>query len=65
MATEYTLTLAGATPVNQAAERAFPEASERPVGIAPLLSVDHKAAYGFDITILAGRYSSGHQLIPG
>jgi hypothetical protein len=55
MATEYRLTLSGETPVNQVAERAFPQASERPVGLAPQLSADHKAKYGFDVTILAGR----------
>lgn len=55
MALEYRLTLAGETPVNQVAERAFPEAGERPTGTAPRLAVDHKERYGFDVTIVAGR----------
>ena len=55
MALEYRLTLAGNTPVNVVAARAFPEANERPAGIAPQLAVDHKEKYGFDVTIVAGR----------
>ncbi len=55
MAVEYRLTLAGDTPVNQVTERAFPEASERPTGIAAQLAVDHKEKYGFDVTVVAGR----------
>ncbi|GAB2592504.1 hypothetical protein Aab01nite_37500 [Paractinoplanes abujensis] len=42
-------------PVNQVAERAFPEAAGRPVGIAPHLGADHKPELGFDVTITAGR----------
>jgi hypothetical protein len=55
MALEYRLTLAGETPVDQVAGRAFPEASERPTGIAPRLFADHKEKYGFNITIVAGQ----------
>lgn len=55
MALEYRLTLAGDTPVGEVAERAFPEPSERPIGIAPQLTADHKQAYGFDVTVQAGR----------
>jgi hypothetical protein len=54
MAVEYRLILAGDTPVNQIAERAFPEASERPAGTAPRLVADHKEKYGFDVTVMAG-----------
>jgi hypothetical protein len=55
VALEYRLTLAGETPVNQVAERAFPEASERPVGTAPRLFADHTENYGFGVTVVAGR----------
>lgn len=55
MAIEYSMTLAGDSPVNVVAERAFPEAGERPIGIAPRLSADHKEKYGFDVTVLAGQ----------
>jgi hypothetical protein len=55
MATEYSMTIASGSPVDEVAERAFPEVGERPVGIAPRLSADHKDKYGFDVTILAGR----------
>ena len=55
MATEYTMTLAGDLPVAKVAERAFPEAGERPIGIPPRLSADHKEKHGFDVTILGGR----------
>ncbi|MFF5076274.1 SitI3 family protein [Actinoplanes sp. NPDC000266] len=56
MALEYRLTLAGDTPVNQVAARAFPEADERPTGVAPLLARDHLEKYGFGVSILAGRH---------
>jgi hypothetical protein len=55
MALEYRLTLAGDTPVNQVAERAFPEAADRPTGTAPWLAADHKQEFGFDVTVVAGR----------
>jgi hypothetical protein len=55
MALEYRLTIAGDTPVNQVAERAFPEADERPTGVAPRLAADHKEKYGFDVTVVAGQ----------
>jgi hypothetical protein len=55
VALEYRLTVAGDTPVNLIAERAFPLATERPTGIAPRLAADHKKTYGFDVTIAAGR----------
>ncbi|SNY47287.1 SitI3 family protein [Paractinoplanes atraurantiacus] len=56
MALEYRLILAGETPVNQVAARAFPEADERPLGVAPQLSADHLERYGFGVSILAGRH---------
>lgn len=55
MALEYRLTLAGETPVDQVAGRAFPEASERPIGIAPRLFADHTEKLGFSITIVGAR----------
>src|ERR1700754_2601832 len=54
MAIEYRLTLAGATPVERVAERGFPEQQDRPVGTAPLLTVDLLDRYGFGVDILAG-----------
>ena len=52
MATQYKLTLAGDTPVNQVAERAFPAADDRPTGVAPVLVADlndrHAAAHAPD-----------------
>jgi hypothetical protein len=54
MAIEYRLTLAGPTPVEQVAERAFPEPQDRPTGTAPLLTVDLLDRYGFGVDILAG-----------
>lgn len=53
MALEYELTLAGATPIEQVARRAFPDPGERPTGIAPLLSADLYDRYGFSATVLA------------
>jgi hypothetical protein len=55
MALEYRLTLAGGTPVDLLAQRAFPEAAERPTGIAPRLFADHKERYGFSVTIVSGQ----------
>jgi len=55
MALEYRLTLAGETPVDLVAERAFPEPAERPTGIAPRLFADHKDQYGFSVTMVAGQ----------
>ncbi|WP_250008066.1 SitI3 family protein [Actinoplanes sp. M2I2] len=54
MALEYRLTLAGECSAEGMAERAFPVMSERPTGVAPRLSADHQAEYGFDVTISAG-----------
>ncbi|MFI7598680.1 SitI3 family protein [Actinoplanes sp. NPDC049681] len=53
MALEYELSLAGETPVEQVAERALPDADERPTGTPPLLSADLYARYGFGVTVLA------------
>ncbi|MEV4639149.1 SitI3 family protein [Actinoplanes sp. NPDC049548] len=53
MALEYELTLAGETPVEQIAERALPDPSERPTGTPPLLSADLYERYGFGVTVLA------------
>lgn len=55
MALEYRLTLAGSTPVNVVAERALPEADERPVGTAPLLSAALFQSHGFNVTVRAGQ----------
>ena len=55
MALEYDLTLGAATPVEQLAERAVPEAEERPTGTPRLLSADLYNRYGFELTILAGQ----------
>lgn len=55
MAIEYTLTLAGDSPVDQVAARAFPQPGERPTGSAPRLVADHKQRYGFDVTVVAGQ----------
>ncbi len=55
MAIEYDLVLAGGTPVEQAAERAFPDIGERPVGSGRLLAIDLNARYGFAATVLTGK----------
>ena len=55
MATEYRLTLAGDTPAVEVAERAMPDAQERPVGEPHLLAADLYEKYGFELIILAGR----------
>lgn len=59
MAIEYSLTLAGTTPVEQIAERALPESDERPRQFDPanpsLLSINLDQQYGFAVTVLAGR----------
>lgn len=54
MSLDYRLTLAGSTPVEQVAERALPEPDERPVGTAPLLSVNLYERYGFGVTVRGG-----------
>jgi hypothetical protein len=53
---EYRLVLAGSTPVDQVAARAFPAAAERPTGVPPLLSADLDGRYGFHVDISAGRH---------
>ena len=55
MSLDYRLTLAGAIPVEQIAERALPSPDERPTGTAPLLSVRLAERYGFDVSVHAGR----------
>jgi hypothetical protein len=55
MAVQYKLILAGDTPVNQVAERAFASADDGPASVAPRVAVDLKADLGFDVTIAAGR----------
>jgi hypothetical protein len=54
MATEYELTLAPSTPLEQLAERALPDAADRPVGAVPRLVRDLDEKYGFDVTVSAG-----------
>lgn len=53
MATEYRLTLAGNTPVEQVAQRALPDPEDRPTGIPPLLAADLYDRYGFEVTVRA------------
>lgn len=53
MATEYRLTLAGTTPVQEMAERALPDAQERPAGPGPMLSVGLYDRHGFAVTFVA------------
>ncbi|UQU63950.1 SitI3 family protein [Couchioplanes caeruleus] len=55
MALDYRLTLAGTTPVDQVAERAYPDPDERPTGTPPLLSADLLERLGFSTTVRAGR----------
>jgi hypothetical protein len=55
MSIDYDLTLAGSTPIEQVAERAFPASAERPSGIAPLLSADLNNRYGFVATVVGGQ----------
>lgn len=55
MATEYELALAGPTPGEVVAERAFPDPAERPVGTAPLLVSALDDRYGFVATVKSGR----------
>ncbi|MBM2623452.1 hypothetical protein JIG36_48960 [Actinoplanes sp. LDG1-06] len=54
MAIEYGLVLAGGTPVEQVAARAFPVLDERPVGTAPLLVAALNETYGFVVTVRSG-----------
>jgi hypothetical protein len=55
MATEYALTLAGGTPLEQVAERATPDSRDRPTGAGPLLHADLRERWGFELTIRSGR----------
>src|SRR5689334_17958886 len=55
MSIDYDLTLAGSTPIERIAERAFPGPAERPIGTAPLLSADLIDQYGFVATVVGGR----------
>jgi hypothetical protein len=52
MSIEYDLTLAGGSPIDQVAARAFPDPHERPAGTAPLLSADLRTRYGFNVAVL-------------
>jgi len=54
MSIDYRLTLAGSTPINQIAERALPDPSERPTGLPPLLSAHLYEDHGFAVDIRAG-----------
>ncbi|MCO8273020.1 SitI3 family protein [Actinoplanes sp. TRM 88003] len=54
MAIEYDLILAGDTPAEQVAARAFPEHDERPDGPGPLLVAVVNERYGFAATIRSG-----------
>src|SRR5690349_4238463 len=54
MAIEYFLVLAGDTPAEQVAARAFPERDERPDGPGPLLVAALSERYGFVATIRSG-----------
>src|SRR4051794_24005903 len=55
MALEYRLTLAGATPVEQVAQRAFPDPADRLQGTPPLLSADFYDRLGFEVSLRAAR----------
>ena len=55
MALEYRLTLSSETPVDQVAQRAFPDPAERPKGTPPLLSADLYDRFGFEVSMRAGR----------
>ncbi|AGZ46444.1 SitI3 family protein [Actinoplanes friuliensis] len=55
MALEYRLVLAGDTPVEQVAGRAFPDPEELPTGVIPLLTADLFDRYGFSVAVRAGR----------
>jgi hypothetical protein len=55
MSIDYRLTLAGSTPVEQIAARAFPDAAERPTGTAPRLSAALFEKYGFSVSVYAGQ----------
>ncbi len=54
MSTEYRLVVNGDTPVEQIAERAFPDPVECPTGTPPLLAADLYERRGFDVTVRAG-----------
>jgi hypothetical protein len=54
VAVEYKLTLAAATPVEQIAERAFPDLGERPVGTVPVLTAYLSEQRGFVVSVVAG-----------
>ncbi|MEV4706551.1 SitI3 family protein [Actinoplanes sp. NPDC049316] len=55
MALEYELTLAGATSLEELAERALPDPAERPAGTESPLFVDLFERYGFAVWVSAGR----------
>lgn len=55
MALEYRLTLAGTTPLDQVAQRAFPDPAERPAGTESPLSIALYDRYGFAVTVSARR----------
>ena len=55
MSIDYRLTLAGPTPVEQVAARAFTEPAERPTGTVPRLFAALQEEYGFDVTVYAGK----------
>lgn len=55
MSIDYRLTLAGSTPVEVVAARAFAEAGERPTGTAGRLSAALYERYGFAVTVHAGK----------
>ena len=54
MAIEYDLVLAGGTPVERVAARAFPQPDERPDGTGPLLVAALNDRYGFVATLRSG-----------
>jgi hypothetical protein len=55
MALEYRLTLAGDTPVELLAARAFPEPEDRPTGTPPILRAALSEKLGFLVTIRSGQ----------
>jgi len=55
MALEYDLTLFGNPPVEEVAERAFPDAEDRPVGTEPPLSSELREKFGFGVTVFAAK----------
>lgn len=55
MAIEYNLTVAGAVSGERVAERAFPDAGERPLGTVPVLTADLTNQQGFVATVVSGK----------